>query len=131
MSQPAKKTSSLTPADKGRSHRFAKRMYLYSFLFLGELWAWMPALFILSLLVVCCVLFLTGNNFFLRAEENIGGEKKVNRDANQVDEERNRRASIFLPINALKINCLVRTLAEKVGRKLEVGHWTFFSSTVQ
>ena len=32
-----------------------------------------------------------------RAEENLGGEKKTN-------EERNRRASIFLPINPLKIN---------------------------
>ena len=41
---------------------------------------------------------------FLRAEENMGGEKKTNGDANQVDEERNRRASIFLPINSLKIN---------------------------
>ena len=41
---------------------------------------------------------------FLQAEENMGGEKKFNGDANQVDEERNRRASILLPINSLKIN---------------------------
>ena len=41
---------------------------------------------------------------FLRADENMGGEKKINGDANQVDEERNRRASIFLLINPLKIN---------------------------
>ena len=41
---------------------------------------------------------------FLRAEENMEGEKKTNGDANQVDEERDRRASIFLPINPLKIN---------------------------
>ena len=34
----------------------------------------------------------------------MGGEKKTNRDVNQVDEERNRRVSIFLPINSLKIN---------------------------
>ena len=33
----------------------------------------------------------------------MGGEKKINRDVNQVDDERNRRASIFLPINLLKI----------------------------
>ena len=33
---------------------------------------------------------------FLRAEENLGGEKKTN-------EERNRRASIFLPIDPLKM----------------------------
>ena len=41
---------------------------------------------------------------FLRAEENTGEEKTTNGDANQVDEERNRRASIFLPINLLKIS---------------------------
>ena len=41
---------------------------------------------------------------FLRAEENVGGEKKTDGDTNQVDEERNRRASIFLPINPVKIN---------------------------
>ena len=39
---------------------------------------------------------------FLRIE-NMGGEKKTNEDVNQVDEERNRRASIFLPLNPLKI----------------------------
>ena len=33
---------------------------------------------------------------FLRAEENVGREKKT-------DEERNRMASIFLPINPLKM----------------------------
>ena len=32
------------------------------------------------------------------------GEKKTNGDTNQVDVERNRRASIFLSINPLKIN---------------------------
>ena len=41
---------------------------------------------------------------FLRAEENVGGEKKTHGDANKVNEEQNRRASIFLPINFLKIN---------------------------
>ena len=40
---------------------------------------------------------------FLQTEENMGGEKKTNGDADQVDEEHNRRASIFLPINPLKI----------------------------
>ena len=33
----------------------------------------------------------------------MGKEKKTNGDANQVDDERNRRASIFLPINSLKM----------------------------
>ena len=41
---------------------------------------------------------------FLRADENMAGEKKTNGDVNQVDEERNRSASIFLPINPSKIN---------------------------
>ena len=36
---------------------------------------------------------------FLRAKENMGGEKKI-------DEERDRRASIFFPINPLKVNTL-------------------------
>ena len=45
-----------------------------------------------------------GAHFFLQGEENMGGEKNINGDANQVDEEHNRRASIFLSINALKIN---------------------------
>ena len=34
----------------------------------------------------------------------MGEEKKTNGDANQVDEERNRRANIFLSSNPLKIN---------------------------
>ena len=34
----------------------------------------------------------------------MGGEKEINGDPNQVDEERNRRASIVLPINPLKIS---------------------------
>ena len=41
---------------------------------------------------------------FLRAEENMGGDRKTNGDANQVDEEHNQRKSIFLPINPLEIN---------------------------
>ena len=41
---------------------------------------------------------------FLRAEENMGGEKKNNGGAKQVDEEHNLRASIVLPINPLKIH---------------------------
>ena len=34
----------------------------------------------------------------------MGGEKKTNGCANHVDEEHNRRASIFLPVNPLEIN---------------------------
>ena len=56
---------------------------------------------------------------FLRAEEIMGGEKKINRDADQVDEERNRRASIFLPINPLKINTSRFTvLSQRVGDRI-------------
>ena len=48
---------------KGGSHRFEKRMHWYSFIFLGELWAWMPGLGLVLLPVclfyVCSVLFFT------------------------------------------------------------------------
>ena len=63
----------------------------------------MPGLFLLLLSVsLFCVVFVfrcRKNQVitFLRPEGNVG-------DANQVDEEYNRRASIFLPINPLKIN---------------------------
>ena len=109
---PSKENKQFDPGGKEGSHRFEKRMYWYSFLFLGDLWAWMPG-FCLVLLPVClfCVYFVLFFYYrknqviiFQRAEKNMGGEKKINRDANQVDEERNRRASIFLPINSLKIN---------------------------
>ena len=52
---------------------------------------------------------------FQRAEENMGGEKKTNGDANQVDEERNRRTSIFLPMNLLKINTSRFDVSQRVG----------------
>ena len=103
-SEPAsEENKQFDPSGKEGSHRFEKRMYWYSFLFLGELWAWMPGLFLVFayLSVVYCFYQMI---IFLRAEENMGEEKKINGDANQVDEERNRRASIFLPINPLKIN---------------------------
>ena len=41
---------------------------------------------------------------FLRPEENMGGKKKTNGDANPVNRDHNRRAIIFLTINPLKIN---------------------------
>ena len=41
---------------------------------------------------------------FQRPEKNTGGEKKTSKNAHQVDEEHNQRASTFLPINHLKIN---------------------------
>ena len=42
---------------------------------------------------------------FLQVEEKMEREEKADGDANQVDEEHNnRRASIFLPINPLRIN---------------------------
>ena len=68
------------------------------YLFVGELWVCMPGLFLGFLLVCLLFVILIKNQvfiFFLRAEENMGGEKKTNGNANQVDEERNRTASIF------------------------------------
>ena len=47
----------------------------------------------------------------------MGGEKKINGDANQVDNERNRRPSIFLPINPLKI-AKINTSGFNVSKRL-------------
>ena len=94
------------PGGKGGSHRFEKRMYWYSLHFVGNSGLGCPVCFWCFCLSVCFVLFVekSGDHFFLRAEENMRGEKKINGDANQVDEEHSRRVSIFLPINPLKIN---------------------------
>ena len=51
----------------------------------------------------------------LRPKENMEGQKKTNGYANQVDEYHNRRASIFLPINRLKINAPVRLSCDALG----------------
>ena len=66
---------------------------------------------LVSLLLDVCLfgvfVFYCRNNqviIFLRAEKNMGEAKRTNGDANHVDVEHNRRASIFLPINPLKIN---------------------------
>ena len=62
---------------------------------------------LLAVCLFCVFVFRYKKNqviLSLRPEESMGGEKKTNRDANQVDEEHNRRASIFLPINPLKIS---------------------------
>ena len=57
---------------------------------------------------VCFILFFTtgkpGDDHFFCKLKNVWEERKNNRDANQVDEGRSRRASILLPINPLKIN---------------------------
>ena len=45
----------------------------------------------------CYVLFLSGQVIIFQRTE------KINGDVNQVGDERNRRASIFLPINPLKM----------------------------
>ena len=113
-SEPAsEENKQLDPGGEEGSHRFEKQMYCFVlFCFLGKLCAWMPGLclvfFSVYLFCVCFVLFFTtgkpGDGHFLRAEQSMGGEKKTNGDANRVDEERNRSASIFLPINPLKIN---------------------------
>ena len=67
--------------------------------------AWLVS-FTFACLPVFCFYFLLQENqvmvIFLRAEAKGGGEKKTNGDANHIDGEYNRRASIFLPINLLK-----------------------------
>ena len=60
---------------------------------------------------------------FPRAEENMGIEKKTNGDANQVGEERNRRAGIFLPINPLKmvkINTSRFDVSQHLGNRIDL-----------
>ena len=101
------KIKQFDPGGKGWEPPFEKRMYWYYFLFLGDVWTWMPGLFLVVLLV-CLLCFAAGkssdNHFFLRPKKNMGGETWTNEDDNHVDIEHNRRASIFLPINPLKIN---------------------------
>ena len=50
----------------------------------------------------------------------MGGEKKINGDAHQVDDERNRRANIFLPINPLKM-AKINTSRFDVSKRLGDG----------
>ena len=103
VSQLGKKTSISIPGRKEGSHRFEKWMYWCSFSFSGEildLGARLVSFVFACLSVVHCFYRVI---IFLQAEENMGREKKTNGDANQVVEEHNRRASIFLPTNPLKI----------------------------
>ena len=55
-SEPAsEENKQFDPGGKEENHRFEKWMYWYSFLFLGELWAWMPGMFLcLCFSVVYC-----------------------------------------------------------------------------
>ena len=115
------------PGGKEGCHRFKKRIYWYSFLFWGNSGLGCPACVLCFCLSACFVsvslCFSLQENqgmiIFLRAEENMVGEKKINRDADQVNEECNRRASIFLPINPLKINTSrVSVLSQRVGDRI-------------
>ena len=63
--------------------------------------------FVCSSISFCFYFFAAENSshdYFLRPKENMGREKKTTGDANHVDEEHNRRASILLPINLVKIS---------------------------
>ena len=100
------------PGEKGREPPLRKADVLVFFSFSGGtlgLNAWLVSFAFACLSVSCLFRFVSYYRknqviIFLRDEENMGGEKKTNGDTNQVDEERNRRASIFLPINPFKIN---------------------------
>ena len=108
------RTSSLFLAGEGRNHRFEKRMYCY-ISFSGETkglnarlvyFALLSACFALSLFLFC-FREIEVMTTLPRAEKttiSMGLEKRANGCGNQVDEERNRRASNLLPINRLKIN---------------------------
>ena len=51
--------------------------------------AWLVSCAFACLSIVCCSWKNQVIIFFLRAEENMGGRKKINGDENQVDEEHN------------------------------------------
>ena len=99
-SQLAKKRSSSIPVGKKGATALKSGCTGIIFFFWGNSGLGYPAcvLCFCLCLSVCCVLFLSGNHYFLQAEENMGGEKKINENANQVDEERNLGASIFSPV---------------------------------
>ena len=96
--QPAKKTSNSTPVGKKGGHRLGKRVYWYSFLFWGNSGPGCPLLASCVFVFACLSVVYCSYQviIFLGAEESMGRKKKTN-------EERNRRASIFLPNNPLKI----------------------------
>ena len=85
-------------------------MYKYYFLFLGGTLgsdAGLVSCAFACLPVLCLFRFVSyykkkSGIIFLRAEDT-GGEKKINGNVNQVNEERNWRATIFLPINPVKM----------------------------
>ena len=94
------------PGGKGGEPPPWKVGVLIFFSFLGELWAGTPVFvpgIILCAFVFACLSVVYHSHqgiIFLRAGENMGREKKIN-------EERNRRASTFLPINPLNINTTI------------------------
>ena len=57
----------------------------------------------------------------------MGGEKKTNGDANQVDEEHNPRASIFLAINPLMIKTPGSILSQRVWDRIMIYTWFGYS----
>ena len=99
--QRAKKTSNLTPVGKEKRHRFGTRLYFCFPFSWGELWAMGGSLFLLRVLVFACLpacsLFIVPSRSPLFIEL-----KNMRGDADQVAHVRNRRASIFLPINPSK-----------------------------
>ena len=95
--QPAKKTSISTPVGKEGSHRLEKRVY-WCFHSWGNSGPGCPLLVLCAFVFACLSVMYCYYRviIFQGAEENFGGEKKTN-------EERNRRASIFLLINSSKM----------------------------
>ena len=73
------------------------------FLSWGELWAMEGSLFLLRVLCLCVPVYLFFIHCFIRRSLFSELKNNMRGDADQVADVRNRRASIFLPINPLKI----------------------------
>ena len=105
---PTKKTSSLILVKKGGGHRFEKKTYWHSLFFWWIYGLGCSACFFCSCLSVlfCFYFFAARKNqekSFLRSEKKHGKTEEWTREPN-LTEEHDRRASIVLPINPLKIN---------------------------
>ena len=93
------KNKQFDPGGKGREPRPWKAAVLVVFSFSGGNLGHGCAMLVLFAFVCACLFMMYCSYqviIFPRAEENMGREKKI-------DEKRNRRASIFLPTNPLKM----------------------------
>ena len=108
--QLAKKTSNLTTVEKERRHRFEMRLQFYLSFSGGSAGPWearcLCFVFLCLCVSFCSILYI----FLLSGNQLFNKLKSMRGDAGQVADVRNRRASIFLPINPSKIITIVSGL---------------------